>query len=144
MGVKPFLVSTAVMAVMAQRLLRRLCLTCRQPMTDPAPSLLAAIGLTRRELEGQTIYRAVGCRECRFEGYKGRVGIFELFSMDSMTREATYRGKSTMAIRDQARLTGGLKSLREDGIRKILAGVTTIDEVLSVAGRVDIAERADV
>jgi type IV pilus assembly protein PilB len=144
MGVKPFLVSTAVMAVMAQRLVRRLCLTCRQPMTDPAPSLLAAVGLTKKELVGQTIYRAVGCRECRFEGYKGRVGIFELFQMDPLTRDATYRGKSTMKIRDQARLTGGLKSLREDGIRKILAGLTTIDEVLSVAGRMDIAERADV
>jgi type IV pilus assembly protein PilB len=143
MGVKPFLVSTAVMAVMAQRLVRRLCLTCKQPMTDPAPSLLAAVGLTKRELHGQTIYRAVGCRECRFEGYKGRVGIFELFHMDPMTRDATYKGKSTMAIRDQARLTGGLKSLREDGIRKILAGVTTIDEVLSVTGRVDLTERAE-
>jgi type IV pilus assembly protein PilB len=143
MGVKPFLVSTAVMAVMAQRLVRRLCLTCRQPMTDPAPSLLAAIGLTKKELVGQTIYRAVGCRECRFEGYKGRVGIFELFQMDPLTRDATYRGKSTMAIRDQARLTGGLKSLREDGIRKILAGLTTIDEVLSVTGRVDLTERAE-
>jgi type IV pilus assembly protein PilB len=143
MGVKPFLVSTAVMAVMAQRLVRRLCLTCKQPMTDPAPSLLAAVGLTKRELVGQTIYRAVGCRECRFEGYKGRVGIFELFQMDPLTRDATYKGKSTMAIREQARLTGGLKSLREDGIRKILAGVTTIDEVLSSAGRVDLTERTE-
>ncbi|MFM8980429.1 MAG: GspE/PulE family protein, partial [Planctomycetia bacterium] len=137
MGVKPFLVSTAVMAVMAQRLVRRLCLTCRQPLVDPAPSLLHAVGLTARELEGQTLYRAVGCRECRFEGYKGRLGIFELFTMDPLTREATYRGQSTMAIRDQARLTGGLKSLREDGIRKVLAGQTTIEEILSVAGHAD-------
>jgi type IV pilus assembly protein PilB len=140
MGVKPFLVSTAVMAVMAQRLVRRLCLTCRQPLTDPSPSLLNAVGLTARELEGQSVYRAVGCRECRFEGYKGRVGLFELFQMDSLVREATYKGRSTMAIRDQARLTGGLKSLREDGIRKVLAGHTTIEEVLSVAGRVDHGE----
>jgi len=144
MGVKPFLVSTAVMAVMAQRLVRRLCLTCRQPMTDPAPSLLAAVGLSRRDLEGQTIYRAVGCRECRFEGYKGRLGIFELFQMDPLTRDATYRGKSTMAIRDQARLSGGLKSLRDDGVRKVLAGHTTIEEILSVAGRVDVGEKLEV
>ncbi|MFM8387160.1 MAG: GspE/PulE family protein [Planctomycetia bacterium] len=137
MGVKPFLVSTAVMAVMAQRLVRRLCLTCRQPLVDPAPSLLHAVGLTPREIEGQTLYRAVGCRECRFEGYKGRLGIFELFTMDPMTREATYKGKSTMAIRDQARLTGGLKSLREDGIRKVLSGMTTIEEILSVAGHAE-------
>jgi type II secretory ATPase GspE/PulE/Tfp pilus assembly ATPase PilB-like protein len=57
--------------------------------------------------------------------------------MDPLTRDATYKGRSTMAIRDQARLTGGLKSLREDGIRKVLAGHTTIEEILSVAGRVD-------
>jgi type IV pilus assembly protein PilB len=140
MGVKPFLVSTAVMAVMAQRLVRRLCLTCRQPIQDVSPSLLSAVGLSRRELEGRTIYRAVGCRECRFEGYRGRVGVYELFALDPLTREATYKGKSTMAIRDQAKLTGGLKSLREDGIRKVLEGLTTLEEVLSVAGRVDLVE----
>ena len=76
-------------------------------------------------------------RECRFEGYKGRVGLFELFQMDPMTRDATYRGKSTMAIRDQARLTGGLKSLREDGIRKVLEGITTLEEVFRVSKRVE-------
>ena len=105
---------------------------------------LASVGLAKRDLEGQTIYRAVGCRECRFEGYKGRLGIFELFHMDPLTRDATYRGKSTMAIRDQARLTGGLKSLREDGIRKVLAGHTTIEEILSVAGRTDVGEKLEV
>ncbi len=133
MGVKPFLVSTAVTAVMAQRLVRRLCLTCRQPVT-PADSLLAAIGLTRKDLEGREIYKAVGCRECRFEGYKGRVGLFELFAMDPQIREITFRGGSTQEIRDQARLTGGLRSLRQDGVRKVLGGMTTIEEVLRVTG----------
>ena len=139
MGVKPFLVSTAVMAVLAQRLVRRLCLSCRQPYEPPA-TLLAALGLRPEEIAGRTIYRPVGCRECRFDGYKGRVGIFEMFQMDPQIREATYRRASTMQIRDQARLTGGLRSLREDGLRKVLEGTTSLDEVLRVAGAVMGAE----
>ena len=135
MGVKPFLVSTSVAAVMAQRLLRRLCLSCRQPH-EPSAVLLGAVGMRPEEIRGRTIYRAVGCRECRFEGYKGRVGIYELFAMDPQVREATYRGSSTQQIREQARLTGGLRSLREDGLRKVLDGTSTIDEVLRVAGAI--------
>jgi type IV pilus assembly protein PilB len=137
MGVKPFLVSTAVMAVMAQRLLRKLCLNCRQP-TNPAPSLLAAVGIRPEEIVGRTVYRATGCRECRFEGYKGRIGIFELFTMDPRTRETTFRRGSTMEIRDQARLTGGLRSLREDGVRKVLDGITSIEELLRTTGQAGI------
>jgi type IV pilus assembly protein PilB len=138
MGVKPFLVSTAVMAVMAQRLVRRLCVSCRQPMA-PEPSLLRSVGLTPADVEGKTIYRAVGCRECRFEGYRGRVGIYELLEMDARMREATFKRASSMKLREQAKLTGGLKSLLEDGVRKILEGTTTIDEVLTVAKREDLA-----
>jgi len=133
MGVKPFLVSTAVAAIMAQRLVRKLCLSCRQPVS-PAPSLLASVGLEASDIEGREIFRAVGCRECRFEGYKGRIGLFELFGMDPQTREITFRGGSTQEIREQARLSGGLRSLRQDGVRKVLAGTTTIEEVLRVTG----------
>ncbi len=135
MGVQPFLVSTAITAVMAQRLVRKLCLTCRQPYRPPA-HLLAAVGLKEGDVAAGTLYRSVGCRECRFEGYKGRVGIFELFSMDAQVRELTYRRASTSEIREQARISGGLRSLREDGLRKVLAGTTTIEEVLRVAGAV--------
>ena len=141
MGVKPFLVSTAVMAVLAQRLIRRLCLSCRQPYEPPA-ALLGALGLRSEEIGDRTIYRPVGCRECRFEGYKGRLGIFEMFVMDPQIREATYRRSSTMQIRDQARLTGGLRSLREDGLRKVLEGITSLDEILRVAGAVMGSEAA--
>jgi type IV pilus assembly protein PilB len=143
MGVKPFLVSTAVMAVMAQRLVRRVCLTCRAAMA-PEPSLMRAVGLREQDLQGRTIYRAVGCRECRYEGYRGRVGLFELFEMDSRIREATFKGASSMQLRDQARLTGGLRSLQEDGVRKILEGITTIDEVLKATKREEVAPAAAV
>jgi type IV pilus assembly protein PilB len=133
MGVKPFLASTAVSAVMAQRLVRKLCLSCRQPV-QPVASLMDAVGLDAAAVGDRTIYQAVGCRECRFEGYKGRIGLFELFSMDPQLREITFRRGSTMEIREQARLTGGLRTLRQDGVRKILEGTTTIEEVLRVTG----------
>jgi general secretion pathway protein E/type IV pilus assembly protein PilB len=84
--------------------------------------------------------RTVGCRECRFAGDRGRVGVFELLEMDGRLREATFRRQSTMKLREQARQTGGLKSLLEDGIRKVLEGVTTIDEILTVARREDIVQ----
>jgi len=142
MGVKPFLAATAIMAVMAQRLVRKLCPTCCQPH-EPSHTLLAAVGLREEELRDRTIYRAVGCKECRFEGYRGRIGIFELFQMDASLRELVYKGGSAQEIRAQARISGGLRSLREDGVRKILEGTTTIEEVLRVAGALFAAEEAE-
>ena len=137
MGVKPFLVSTSVMAVMAQRLVRRLCPECREPY-DPEPSELRAVGLAPSAIEGQTIYRAAGCAKCGQEGYRGRVGIFELFSMDSTLREMTFRGAATQALRHQAQTSGGMVSLQRDGVRKVLRGITTIDEVLAATHREDL------
>ncbi len=142
MGVKPFLAATAIMAVMAQRLVRKICETCRQPH-EPSGTMLAAIGLTAEGVRGRTIYRAVGCKECRFEGYRGRIGIFELFQMDSALRELVYKGASGAEIRAQARISGGLRSLREDGVRKVLEGTTTIEEILRVAGAVFAMDEAD-
>jgi len=133
LGVKPFLVSTAVLAVMAQRLIRMLCPACRAPW-EPEPAKLRALGIKPEHLEGRTIYKAVGCKECRFDGYRGRKGIFELFEMDSRMRDLTFRGASTLELRAQARASCGMITLREDGIRKILAGLTSVDEVLRVAG----------
>ncbi len=130
MGVKPFLVSTAVMAIMAQRLVRKLCPECRQPHA-PSPSEMRAVGLTASMLEGHTLFRAGGCDACRSTGYKGRVGLFELFEMDSRIRELCFKGAGTLKLREQARLSGGLVSLQEDGVRQVLSGTTTIDEVLS-------------
>mgnify|MGYP002623912094 CR=1 FL=1 len=132
-GVKPFLVSTAVLAVMAQRLIRILCPTCRAPW-DPEPVKLRALGINPDQIEGQTIYKAVGCKECRFEGYRGRRGIFEMFEMDSRMRDLTFNGASTLELRNQARASCGMLTLREDGVRKILAGRTTVDEILRVTG----------
>ena len=108
MGVEPYLVASSLEAVLAQRLVRVLCKHCKQEDRSPAAQAFKTqVGIPANT----TIYRSVGCRECRFEGYRGRVGLFELLEMDSRIREATFQRKSSMKIRDQARLTGGLKSL---------------------------------
>jgi len=132
MGVKPFLVSTAVMAVMAQRLIRRLCKHCKEPY-EPSAVELRSLGIDPAILQGRTVYRPKGCDECNGSGYRGRVGVYELFAMDSMLRDMCFRGASTLKLREQAKISGGLVSLMEDGIRKFLAGDTTLDEVLTVA-----------
>ncbi|MHC4452429.1 MAG: GspE/PulE family protein [Planctomycetota bacterium] len=135
MGVKPFLVSTAVLAVMAQRLLRALCGNCKSPW-EPEPAKMRALGMTEEMMVGHTVYKAVGCKECRYEGYRGRKGIFEMFDMDARMRDLTFENASTQELRSQARASCGMLTLREDGIRKILAGMTSPDEVLRVTGSV--------
>ena len=141
MGVKPFLVSTAVMSVMAQRLVRKLCSTCKAPYA-PTPTEMRAIGLKESMLAGQSLMKAVGCGECRNTGYRGRVGIFELFEMDARMRELCFHGAGTMKLREQAKLSGGLVSLQEDGVRKVLNGTTTVDEVLSATAEESRTEAA--
>jgi len=133
MGVKPFLVSTAVLAIMAQRLVRALCNTCKSEW-DAEPVKLAALGMTEEIIEGRTIYKAVGCKECSHKGYRGRKGLFEMFELDSRIRDLTFKGASTQDLRAQARASCGMLTLREDGIRKILSGLTSVDEVLRVTG----------
>jgi len=135
MGVKPFLVSTAVLAIMAQRLIRVLCPSCRAKY-DPEPVKLRALGLKPEQVEGQTFYKPVGCQECRHEGYRGRLGLFEMFEMDSRIRDLTFKNASTLELRSQALASCGMVSLREDGVRKVLAGTTSIDEILRVTGTV--------
>jgi type IV pilus assembly protein PilB len=130
MGVKRFLVSTAVMAVMAQRLVRVLCPECREPYA-PEPTELRLAGVTPAQLEGRTVYKAKGCPACRNTGYKGRIGIFELFEMDTSLRELVFKGGSNTQVREQARVSGGLVSLLEDGVRKVLEGKTSFDDVLA-------------
>jgi type IV pilus assembly protein PilB len=133
MGVKPFLVSTAVLAVMAQRLIRVLCPSCKAPW-EPEPAKLRALGLDASHIEGKKIFKAVGCKECRHEGYRGRRGIFEMFEMEARMRDMTFQGSSTMELRAQARASGGMLTLREDGVRKIFSGMTSVDEILRVTG----------
>ena len=132
MGVKPFLVSASIQAIMAQRLVRRLCPACRQ-RGGARRERAARRGPRSRAAGGAHAVRArEGCGECGFTGYRGRVGVYELLEMDSALRDMTFRNESTMAIRAQAERSGRMSTLREDGLRKVLAGTTTIDEVLRV------------
>ena len=89
--------------------------------------------LKPKDIKKHTVYRAVGCSECSGTGYHGRVGVFELFQMDGTLREMCFRGASTVKLREQAKISGGLVSLMEDGVKKFLRGDITIEEVLTVA-----------
>lgn len=129
MGVEPFLVSSTVEAVMAQRLVRTLCAHCREPWYPKREDLPADFPFER--LEGRPLYRAAGCRECRHVGYLGRVGIFELLVASDRTRQLAHDRASTWAIH-QAALEEGMTTLRDDGWRKVLAGRTTVEEVARV------------
>jgi type IV pilus assembly protein PilB len=136
MGVKPFLVASAVQAVMAQRLVRVLCKHCKAPHV-PDPAQLRMVALKPEAIQGRTLYQAVGCRECNNAGYRGRMGVYELLEMNPILRELTFQQSSTMKIRAEAR-QNGMTTLMDDGVRKVLAGTTTIDEVLTIAHRDDI------
>ena len=127
MGVEPFLVSSSVLAILAQRLVRRLCEQCRSPYT-PNSSELADLGLSKSPGK---LYRAVGCEECNHKGYSGRSGIYELLMVDDEIRSMVVAGATTGAIRNKA-IELGLLTLRDDGIRKALEGITSLDEVRRV------------
>jgi type IV pilus assembly protein PilB len=133
MGVKPYLVSTSVVAVLAQRLVRTLCKHCKKPHV-PANSELLAIGLDPAEIKGATLYGAGGCQKCNASGYSGRVGLYELMEMNNSLREATFSGDAHAAIRRTA-VASGMSTLRMDGAKKVLEGVTSIEEVLRVVSQ---------
>jgi len=129
-GIEPFLISSSVIAVAAQRLIRVLCDRCKQ-LHQPDESLLAAIGISDQHSRECEIYRAVGCESCFHTGYKGRIGIFEMMKMNQDLKSLILKSHDTNRIMAEA-LKLKMVTLREDGIRKVLGGVTTIEEVLRV------------
>jgi type IV pilus assembly protein PilB len=129
-GIKRFLIASAVRAVVAQRLVRKLCPACKVPsvLTDKE---LRALRLDNARMSTATIFAAKGCEKCRDTGYKGRMGIFEIFEIDDEVRHMINENLSTGQLRKRARELG-MRSLREDGIRKVLSGLTTASEVIHV------------
>jgi type IV pilus assembly protein PilB len=127
-GVQPFLVASSVMAVMAQRLVRKVCPKCQEP-DEPDPFELKAVGLSPEKVKNANFMRGRGCNYCHHTGYRGRIGIFEMMQMNSTLREMSFRREPTQNIRRQARLFG-MRTLLEDGVIKTLKGVTTLEEVL--------------
>jgi len=130
MGIEPFLVSSSVLAIVAQRLVRVLCRACREPY-PPLREALADLGLEPSELPDGQLYRPKGCALCKSTGYRGRTGIYEVLTVDEGVREAIMKGADANTIKETAR-RAGMITLREDGVRKMLAGTTSAEEVLRV------------
>lgn len=127
MGVEPFLITSTVRAIIAQRLLRKLCQKCKKPY-EPKKEELKELGITQDAVKGMKFYKGEGCSECNNSGYKGRTGIYELFVLEDKARKLVVTRASVATIREAAQ-RAGMKTLREDAIAKILAGVTTVEEV---------------
>ncbi len=130
MGIEPFLVSSSLMGVLAQRLVRTICTNCKEAYTPP-PEALHRLGLKPDEGEEVVFYRGRGCDRCKGSGYKGRIGLFELMIMTEPIRQLVLKGVSSTEIGAQA-VAEGMKTLGEDGILKVLEGSTTVDELLRV------------
>ncbi|MCX7003426.1 MAG: GspE/PulE family protein [bacterium] len=129
MGVKPFLVASAVMGVMAQRLVRTICKKCKEECT-PDPQLVRTLQLDPEEVKKKTWYHGRGCDNCNNTGYRGRKGIFELMVVNDEIRHLIYQCTPANIIRATAR-KAGMRSLRDDGLAKAERGITTLEEVLA-------------
>ena len=133
MGVKPFLVATSLRAVMAQRLLRRICPNCKQ-VHQPTPSEIRMLGLSEEYVKSHQFYKGKGCRTCGYTGYKGRIGIYEIFTITEDIAKLIFANESSGVIREAAR-RNGMRSLRDDALRKAEAGISTLEEVIFVTLR---------
>jgi len=128
MGVPPFLITATLEAILAQRLVRKICQNCRE-LTVPSTEALADLEMTPDDVVGKTFYRGRGCAACNNTGFKGRTGIFEFMPITDEIRELIHRGASTEELRDAAQ-RAGMKTLRQAGLEKIYEGVTTVEEVV--------------
>lgn len=127
-GVKPFLVASSSRALMAQRLVRKICKKCGQPY-QPTESELRTLGIDAAKAASATFRKGKGCGDCNKTGYRGRMGIFEIFVIEDEVRKLIYEKVPATVLRNRARELG-MRTLREDGTRKVLAGLTTPDEVI--------------
>lgn len=130
MGIEPFLVSSSVVAIIAQRLVRTICPICKMPYT-PSEEELMEIGIKRDQIKGSVLYKGNGCVNCVNTGYKGRTGIYEILIIDDEIRSMITRGVDSTMIKHTA-MKKGMTTLKEDGIKKVINGITTIKEVLRV------------
>ena len=130
MGIAPFNIASSVILITAQRLVRRLCANCKAPVDVPREALIEA-GFKEEEIDGSWVpYRAVGCPMCN-NGYRGRLGIYQVMSVSDETQRLILSDASALAIGQQAEQEG-VRSLRESGLHKVKLGLTSIEEVLAV------------
>jgi type IV pilus assembly protein PilB len=130
MGIPPFLISSSLLLVIAQRLVRRICLECREPVQVPVSALID-VGFRPEEAESLRVYAGKGCANCANTGYKGRISVHEIMWMIPELQEAIVRQRPANEIKDIA-VKAGMRTLRQTGLRKVANGLTTIDEVLRV------------
>jgi type IV pilus assembly protein PilB len=128
MGVEPFLISSAIILILAQRLVRKICMDCREPI-KVHPQLLIDLGVTPDEVKSFPVYKGKGCPICNGTGYKGRVGLYEVMPMKEEVKELVLARASASEIKKEA-IRLGMKTLRQSGIFKIREGLTTVEEVL--------------
>jgi len=128
MGIEPFLISSAVILILAQRLIRKICMDCREQIKPPS-QLLIDLGIPPDEVKSFTVYKGKGCAICNGTGYKGRLGLYEVMTMKEEIKELVLARASASEIKKEAIRTG-MKTLRQSGLAKIKDGMTTIEEVL--------------
>ena len=128
MGLEPFLLSASLEFVLAQRLVRKICTDCREEY-EPKKDLLATLGLDPNELGDRKFFFGAGCKECSNSGYRGRTGLFEMIKVTDAFRELINSGAATLVLKQNA-IEQGMRTLREDGLRSIFDGETTVEEVL--------------
>ncbi len=139
MGIEPFLIASSIVAIIAQRLVRRLCNKCKQIDTSPTQDVLSLLGLSAQEAHTITFYKPIGCEECNETGYRGRLAIFEIMVMSPALAKLTMERADMGELRKQA-LAEGMTLLVADGIRKIKKGLTTAQEVMRVATQDEVLE----
>lgn len=130
MGVEPFLIASSLIAVLAQRLVRTICPKCKESY-EPPQDAMKRLGLSSADNDKVTFYRGRGCDHCKQTGYKGRIGVFELMTVNDRLRDLILSKSSTHAVREAA-IEAGMKTLREDALEKILLGTTTLEECIRV------------
>ena len=128
LGVEPYLLTATLEAIVAQRLVRRVCTHCRAEF-EPTEDMLWELNLTPEEVRGRTFYFGKGCDLCNNTGYKGRTGIFEIMTIDDPLRDLILAGSSTNVIRDEAKKRG-MRTLRDSGLMSVYDGITTIEEIV--------------
>ena len=131
MGIEPFLIASSLVVSLAQRLVRKLCDACKEKY-DPPENLFRRLGMSAQEVKSTTFYKPVGCEDCNKSGYRGRFAVFEVMEITNGIVRLTMERSNTTVVREQA-IKDGMTLLLQDGIRKIKQGLTTIEEVLSVA-----------
>lgn len=131
MGIEPFLIASSLICVMSQRLVRRLCDNCKENY-KPDPEMIRKVGLTPEQAKTLTFYKPNGCEECLKTGFKGRLAIFEIMEVDDDIAHLVVERSDAHVIKQKA-TQKGMTTLGQDGLRHIVSGNTTIEEVLSVA-----------